>query len=143
MTPKNVGKLRKQNLRRLTRYDLLILDDWAVHPLTAEESRDLLTILDDRWHEWFADADAVFDRVIHHAYHVPILGESMRKILPTVSDSAITNKTNEYGDLKVVRIYWTEWSVITGIRGQVGRNTQGNETLWHFSERMCRKGFRV
>ena len=58
-------------------------------------SRDLLKILDDRyqvratviasqipeerWHEWFPDptiADAVLDGVVHHAYHVPIHGES-------------------------------------------------------------------
>ncbi len=88
---------------------MLILDDWAVHPLTPEESRDLLEVLDDRypvrataiasqvpthrWHEWFPDptvADAVLDRVVHHAYQLPIHGESMRKILPTASDSAIT-----------------------------------------------------
>ena len=96
-------------LSQLARYDLLILDDGAVHPLTPEESRDLLEILDDRypvratmiasqvptdrWHEWFPDptvADAVLARVIHHAYQVPIHGESMRKILPTAADSAIT-----------------------------------------------------
>ncbi len=88
-------------------------DDGAVHPLTPEELRDFLEILDDRdpvrttvsasevptdhWHEWFPDltvADAVRDRVIPHAYQVPIHGESTRKILPTASDSAITEPTS-------------------------------------------------
>lgn len=100
-------------LRQLMRYDLLILDDWAVHPLTPEESRDLLEILDDRyqvrataiasqvpaarWHEWFPDptvADAVLDRVIHHAYHVAMQGESMRKVLPNRGESATTGPTS-------------------------------------------------
>ncbi len=58
-------------LRKLFRYDLLILDEWAQQPLTADESRDLLEIIDDRyqsratliasqvpverWHDWFPD----------------------------------------------------------------------------------------
>jgi len=97
-------------LAQLMRYDLLILDDWAVHPLSLDESRDLLEILDDRyqvkatliasqvprerWHEWFPDptvAEAVLDRVVHHAYHVAMQGESMRKVLPTVPTSGTTD----------------------------------------------------
>ena len=95
-------------LKHLLRYDLLILDDWALHPLTVEESRDLLEILDDRyqarataiasqvpiehWHEWFPDAtvaDAVLDRIIHQAYRITMNGESMRKVLPNgpISDT--------------------------------------------------------
>ena len=86
-----------------------LLEIFSLALTTSEESRDLLEIPDDRypvratmiasqvptdrWHEWFPDptvADAVLDRVIHHAYQVPIHGESMRKILPTAADSAIT-----------------------------------------------------
>lgn len=105
-------------LAQILRYDLLILDDWAVHPLSLEESRDLLDILDDRyqvratliasqvpqarWHEWFPDptvADAVLDRIVHHAYHVAIQGESMRKILPTAAESGTNNvKTTSQPD---------------------------------------------
>jgi len=100
-------------LRKLLRYDLLILDEWAQHPLTAAESRDLLEIIDDRyqtratliasqlpverWHDWFPDAttaDAVLDRLVHHAYRVPIQGESMRKILPPPAECATTETTD-------------------------------------------------
>lgn len=97
-------------LAQLVRYDLLILDDWAVHPLSLDESRDLLEILDDRyqvkatliasqvpqerWHEWFPDptvAEAILDRVVHQAYHVTMQGESMRKVLPTSTFSGTTD----------------------------------------------------
>lgn len=99
-------------LRKLLRYDLLILDEWGQHPLTEEESRDLLEIIDDRyqiratligsqlpvdrWHDWFPDAttaDAVLDRLVHHAYRVPIQGESMRKVLSTPAACDTTEST--------------------------------------------------
>ena len=35
-------------LRTLARVDLLILDDWGLAPLTPEQGRDLLEIVDDR-----------------------------------------------------------------------------------------------
>jgi DNA replication protein DnaC len=89
------GKL----LAALARADLLVLDDWAVHPLTDVQRRDLLEILEDRygrrstvvtsqlpvaaWHDAFGDAtlaDAVLDRLVHNAYQLPLsTKESMRK----------------------------------------------------------------
>ena len=35
-------------LKSLARVQLLILDDWAITPLTAEQRRDLMEIIDDR-----------------------------------------------------------------------------------------------
>jgi len=35
-------------LKNLARADLLILDDWGLAPLTPEQARDLLEIIDDR-----------------------------------------------------------------------------------------------
>ncbi|MBU0985506.1 MAG: IS21-like element helper ATPase IstB [candidate division Zixibacteria bacterium] len=88
------GKL----LVRYSRVDLMVLDDWGVAPMTAENRRDLLEILDDRyekkstlitsqlpvekWHRYLEDptlADAILDRVVHNAYRVELKGESMRK----------------------------------------------------------------
>jgi len=88
------GKL----LARYSRIDVMVLDDWGVTPLTAENRRDLLEILDDRyekkstlitsqlpvekWHRYLEDptlADAILDRVVHNAYRVELKGESMRK----------------------------------------------------------------
>jgi len=78
--------------------DLIILDDWGLAKLTAEQRRDLLELLDDRhgnrstivtsqlpvdhWHEIIGDptlADAILDRLIHNAYRINLKGESLRK----------------------------------------------------------------
>ena len=86
-------------LKALARVDLLILDDWGLAPLTPEQRRDLLEILDDRhgrrstlvtsqlpvdkWHAIIGDptlADAILDRLVHNAHRLTLKGESMRKI---------------------------------------------------------------
>src|ERR671916_728777 len=85
-------------LKSLARVRLLILDDWGLTPLTAEQRRDLLEIVDDRhgraativtsqlpvtsWHEWIADStlgDAILDRLVHNAHRLELKGESMRR----------------------------------------------------------------
>ncbi len=85
-------------LINLAKTDLLILDDWGLAKLTAEQRRDLLEILEDRhglrstivtsqlpiekWHGIIGDptlADAIMDRLIHNAYKFELKGESMRK----------------------------------------------------------------
>jgi len=86
-------------LRTLARVDLLILDDWGPQQLNAEQRRDLLEIVEDRydvrsilitsqlpierWYEVIGDptlADAILDRIIHNAYRIELKGESMRKL---------------------------------------------------------------
>ena len=86
-------------LKNLARADLLILDDWALAPLTPEQARDLLEIIDDRhgrgstivtsqlpvdhWHEVIGNptiADAILDRLVHNAHRLKLKGDSMRKI---------------------------------------------------------------
>ncbi len=88
------GKL----LVKYSRVDVMVLDDWGVAPMTSENRRDLLEILDDRyekkstlitsqlpvekWHRYLEDptlADAILDRVVHNAYKLELKGESMRK----------------------------------------------------------------
>ena len=85
-------------LATLHRVDLLILDDWGVTPMTDQNRRDLLELLDDRydtrstlitsqlptsaWHDYLADptlADAILDRFIHNAHHLKLDEPSMRK----------------------------------------------------------------
>ncbi len=85
-------------LRALSRADLLILDDWGPETLNADQRRDLLEIVEDRydrgsvlitsqvpidrWYEIIGNptlADAILDRVIHNAYRVELAGESLRK----------------------------------------------------------------
>ena len=83
---------------RLTKTDLLIVDDWGMETLKPAEYRDFLEILDDRqqqgstvvasqfpvdlWHDTIGNptvADAILDRLIHHAHRIELEGESMRK----------------------------------------------------------------
>lgn len=82
----------------LAKTDLIVLDDWGLAKLNAEQRRDLLELLDDRhghrstivtsqlpvehWHEVIGDhtlADAILDRIVHSAYRITLKGESMRK----------------------------------------------------------------
>jgi len=88
------GKL----LTTLAKTDVLILDDWGLAPFSEENRRDLLEIVADRhdrratlitsqlpvehWHDALGDptlADAMLDRLVHHAYKIALHGESMRK----------------------------------------------------------------
>jgi DNA replication protein DnaC len=92
-------------LRTLARIDLLILDDWGPEPLNAEQRRDLLEIVEDRYdvrsilitsqlpiercYEVIGDptlADAILDRIIHNAYRIELKGESMRKLKAVNTD---------------------------------------------------------
>jgi DNA replication protein DnaC len=85
-------------MARLAKVDVLILDDWGLSKLIAEQRRDLLEILEDRhdtrstivtsqlpldqWHHIIGDptlADAILDRLVHNAYKINLKGESMRK----------------------------------------------------------------
>jgi DNA replication protein DnaC len=86
-------------LRALARVNLLILDDWGPESLNAEQRRDLLEIIEDRydkgslliasqvpierWHESIIGdptlADAILDRIVHNAYRIKLAGESLRK----------------------------------------------------------------
>lgn len=85
-------------LRSIARAKLLILDDWGPEALTADQARDLLEIIEDRydkgaiiitsqvpvarWHDLIGIptlADAILDRVVHNAYRIELAGESLRK----------------------------------------------------------------
>jgi DNA replication protein DnaC len=97
-------------LRSLSRVDLLILDDWGPEQLTAEQRRDLLEIVEDRydarsliitsqlpvsqWYEVIGNptlADAILDRVIHNAYRIELKGESLRKSKSATHDQQATS----------------------------------------------------
>jgi len=86
-------------MRSLAKAELLILDDWGIAPLSSEQLRDLLEIIDERyhkastlitsqlpianWHEALSDptmADAILDRLMHNAYKMELDGDSMRKL---------------------------------------------------------------
>jgi DNA replication protein DnaC len=95
-------------LKSIARVKLLILDDWGPEALTANQARDLLEIVEDRydkgsliitsqvpidrWHNLIGVptlADAILDRVIHNAYRVELSGESLRKQRPRFLENDI------------------------------------------------------
>ncbi|AHK78118.1 ATPase AAA, partial [Ectothiorhodospira haloalkaliphila] len=94
-------------LANLAKVDVLILDDWGLMKLNAENRRDLLEVLEDRhgrrstiatsqlpmdqWHDVIGDAtlaDAILDRLVHNAYKINLRGESMRKTQSKLTDTA-------------------------------------------------------
>jgi DNA replication protein DnaC len=85
-------------LKALVRPDLLIIDDLGLAPAKTKPYRDLLEVIDDRmgrgatlltsqypvaqWHEAIGDptvADALLDRLVHHAYRLELDGKSLRE----------------------------------------------------------------
>ena len=77
---------------------LLILDDFGPEPLTADQRRDLLEIIEERhgtaatlitsqlpvesWHAVIGCptlADAILDRLVHTAHRIKLKGESIRR----------------------------------------------------------------
>ena len=111
-TARGEGRLPKL-LAMLERTRLLIIDDWGPEPLTLEQRRDLLEIVDDRydkgsllitsqvpvarWHEVIGDMtleDAILDRVVHRAHRLELKGASMRK-RQTASTASLTDAAAE------------------------------------------------
>ncbi len=89
----------EKELRKIQKQNLLILDDFGLHPIDEQSKLILLEILEDRyghsstliasqfpvksWYEIIANAtiaDAILDRLIHNAHQIQLKGESMRKI---------------------------------------------------------------
>jgi len=87
-------------LAALSRYSVLILDDFGVTPLKNDEVNDLFEVIEERmfkgvvimtaqlpikeWHAYLGNetiADAMMDRLIHSAHKIEMKGESMRKLL--------------------------------------------------------------
>ena len=85
-------------LAKLSRIDVLVIDDWAMAPFTETERRDFWEICEDRyqtrsmiltsqlpvarWHEQIGDptvADGILDRLVHNAHRIEMKGDSMRK----------------------------------------------------------------
>jgi DNA replication protein DnaC len=91
------GSLRNC-LAKLSRIDVLVIDDWAMAPMSEAERRDFWEICEDRyqtrstiltsqlpvtrWHEQIGDptaADGILDRLVHNAHRIEMRGDSMRK----------------------------------------------------------------
>ncbi len=87
-----------REIAKIEKQDLLILDDFGLQPFDNQNRSTLLDIIEDRhgkrstiitsqlpvaqWHEVIGEqtiADAVLDRIVHHAYRIELIGESLRK----------------------------------------------------------------
>jgi DNA replication protein DnaC len=87
-----------KEMNRLAKQDLLILDDFGIHPMEANTRLELLEIIEDRngrkstvicsqlpvakWYELFDDstiADAIMDRILQNAIRIDLKGESLRR----------------------------------------------------------------
>ena len=85
-------------LESIARTDVLLVDDFAMAPLSDDERRGFLEVCDDRygrrstvltsqlpvesWHAQIGDptiADSILDRLVHNAYRIEMDGESIRK----------------------------------------------------------------
>ena len=94
---KGDGSYMKE-IAKIERQDLLILDDFGIHPFDAPSRAALMEIIEDRhgkasliitsqvpiskWHEVIGEqtvADAILDRIIHQAHRLELKGESLRK----------------------------------------------------------------
>lgn len=86
---------------QLAKLDLLVIDDFAISPMSAPQRNDLLEVLDDRigsrstlitsqlpvkaWHTYLDDptvADAILDRIVHASHKIALKGKSLRDPQP-------------------------------------------------------------
>ena len=89
----------RQKLQQISKYKLLILDDWGMEKLNVRQANDLLDIMEERYqrgstiissqipvNDWYklisnpTVADALLDRLLHHSHRIELKGESMRKL---------------------------------------------------------------
>jgi len=85
-------------LLKLSKSELLILDDFGLVNLDQQQRIDMMEIIEDRhnkcstiitsqlpvakWHEIIGDdtlSDAILDRVVHTSHRIELKGESLRK----------------------------------------------------------------
>ena len=86
-------------LKKYSRFELLILDDFGVVPMADDDATNLFEIIEDRtsinstiitsqlpvseWYNYLNNntvADAILDRIVHSSHRIQLSGPSMRKI---------------------------------------------------------------
>jgi len=85
-------------LSKISKYHILIIDDFGISPLKPDQLNDLFEIMEERtfngstiitaqlpikeWHSYLQNetiADAMMDRLIHSSHKIELSGGSMRK----------------------------------------------------------------
>jgi DNA replication protein DnaC len=98
-------------MNKLDKTKVLIIDDLGLAPMSAQERRDLLEVVEGRhdltstivaaqlpiedWHENIRDptiADAILDRLVHNAHKITLKGESMRKLRSNLTNHKDSGK---------------------------------------------------
>ncbi|MHB0994648.1 MAG: IS21-like element helper ATPase IstB [Sulfurovum sp.] len=93
-------------LRKYSRFELLVLDDFGVSAMHADDATNLFEIIEDRteinstiitsqlpvsqWYEYLNNdtvADAILDRIVHSSHRLELEGESMRKLRSNINKS--------------------------------------------------------
>ena len=86
-------------LKKYSRFQLLILDDFGVMPMADDDATNLFEIIEDRtsinstiitsqlpvseWYNYLNNntvADAILDRIVHSSHRIKLEGPSLRKI---------------------------------------------------------------
>ena len=94
----NTKGITEEFFEKLNKYNLLIFDDFALHPIDESTRLALLTLLDDRyekksviitsqlpydkWYDYIGQttvADAILDRIQHSSHLIRLEGQSMRE----------------------------------------------------------------
>lgn len=89
----------RKAMNNLKKTELLILDDFGMSPMSLDETKDFLEIIEDRyqvcstiilsqlpvsdWYQVFKDrtyADAIMDRLFSSSSRIELKGESMRRV---------------------------------------------------------------
>lgn len=89
-----------KTLAKISKFKLLLLDDFGVTPLKGDEINDLFEVIEEKmfngsiiitaqlpirdWHAYLGNetiADAMMDRLIHTAHKIELDGPSMREML--------------------------------------------------------------
>ena len=102
----------KNFLKQISKFHVLIIDDWALSKITETEQKFLFELVEERseklstvfvsqtpvslWHSLMpngAIADAIMDRVVHTALRIELKGESLRKEIDTKLDAVHTEGT--------------------------------------------------
>ena len=92
-------------LKKYSRFKVLVLDDFGVAPMLADDATNLFEIIEDRtelnstiitsqlpvseWYNYLNNntiADAILDRIVHSSHRVELSGPSMRKMKSSIKN---------------------------------------------------------
>lgn len=90
------------------RVDILVIDDWGINTLSADQRRDILEVVEDRyatrsllmasqlpvdrWFDVFGDptiADAIMDRVVHRSHRLDLKDQANKESMRAKVKGAI------------------------------------------------------